>query len=579
MPSWKKIISSGSDAALNSLTVTNGITGSLFGTSSFAISASYATTAQNLLGSVTSASFASTASYITSSGIQGILQVLQGGTGVTSSVGANSVVLRDTNINVTANNYFNGFTSVSASGTQIVLTVSSTPSYLVIGSGGQTIKLPDATTLPNGAIFNFNNNQSSGAISINNNSNTLVKSIPSGGYLVLTLIDNSTAAGSWDVHFQAPSNVSWSTNTFDYAGSITSATWNGGVVTTNRGGTGQSSYIDGQILIGSGSTLTKSTLSAGTGIQITTGPGTITIVNSSTSSISASYATTASYVLNAVSSSFSTTASYWSGSILNATSASYAATASQVVGGIGVTSVATTGTVNGITLTGGPIISTGTITLGGSISGLTDSNLSGTAGISNANLANSSITIGSKVISLGGSATTIAGLSSVTSTTFVGALSGTASFATSSSYAVTASYAMNGGGASTPAFPFSGSAVITGSLTITGSVVITGSVAGNVTALTISSNTASLNLNNGNFFTLQLVSGSNTFINPSNIKSGQTTNILISTTGSATVSFPSTVKQVSGSSYVPTTITGTDIVTLISFDTASLYLANVKNLV
>jgi len=97
--------------------------------------------------------------------------------------------------------------------------------------------------------------------------------------------------------------------------------------------------------------------------------------------------------------------------------------------------------------------------------------------------------------------------------------------------------------------------------------------------LTISSNTASLNLNNGNFFTLQLVSGSNTFINPSNIKSGQTTNILISTTGSATVSFPSTVKQVSGSSYVPTTITGTDIVTLISFDTASLYLANVKNLV
>lgn len=41
MPSWKKIISSGSDAALNSLTVTNGITSSLFGT------ASYATTAGN----------------------------------------------------------------------------------------------------------------------------------------------------------------------------------------------------------------------------------------------------------------------------------------------------------------------------------------------------------------------------------------------------------------------------------------------------------------------------------------------------------------------------------------------------
>jgi hypothetical protein len=36
MPSWKRVIISGSDAALNSLTVTNGITGSLFGTASYA---------------------------------------------------------------------------------------------------------------------------------------------------------------------------------------------------------------------------------------------------------------------------------------------------------------------------------------------------------------------------------------------------------------------------------------------------------------------------------------------------------------------------------------------------------------
>jgi hypothetical protein len=70
LPSWKKIISSGSDAALNSLTVTNGITGSLLGTSSFATSASYALTAQNLLGSVTSASFASTASFVSNAFIQ-----------------------------------------------------------------------------------------------------------------------------------------------------------------------------------------------------------------------------------------------------------------------------------------------------------------------------------------------------------------------------------------------------------------------------------------------------------------------------------------------------------------------------
>ena len=44
MPSWKRVIVSGSDATLNTLTVSNGITGSLFGTATSTISASYAST-------------------------------------------------------------------------------------------------------------------------------------------------------------------------------------------------------------------------------------------------------------------------------------------------------------------------------------------------------------------------------------------------------------------------------------------------------------------------------------------------------------------------------------------------------
>jgi hypothetical protein len=40
MPSWKKVITSGSDASLSTLYVSNGITGSLLGTSSWAVSAS-----------------------------------------------------------------------------------------------------------------------------------------------------------------------------------------------------------------------------------------------------------------------------------------------------------------------------------------------------------------------------------------------------------------------------------------------------------------------------------------------------------------------------------------------------------
>ena len=52
-------------------------------------------------------------------------------------------------------------------------------------------------------------------------------------------------------------------------------------VTVAQGGTGQTSYTDGQLLIGNstGNTLTKSTLTAGTGISVTNAGGSITIAN------------------------------------------------------------------------------------------------------------------------------------------------------------------------------------------------------------------------------------------------------------------------------------------------------------
>lgn len=203
------------------------------------------TTASWVAPSSTVSSFsAGTTGFTPSSGttgavtLAGTLNVANGGTGVTVSSGASSVVLRDASQNVTANNFFNGFTNVAASGTQITLTAASSPLYTITGSGGQVIQLPDATTLPAGATFQFNNNQTTGSITVNNNSGTLVVSIPSGGFVTLTLLVNSPAAGSWDRHDQAPANVSWSTNTLDYAGSITSATWNGATIAINRGGTG-----------------------------------------------------------------------------------------------------------------------------------------------------------------------------------------------------------------------------------------------------------------------------------------------------------------------------------------------------
>jgi len=216
--------------------------------------------------------------------LAGTLAVANGGTGVTSSSGANSVVLRDANGNITTNCLFEGYVSQAASGTTITLTASSAQNYQITGSGGQIIKLPSATTLPNGALFTFNNNQTSGTITVQNNSSTTVATINSGGYVTIVLLDNSTAAGSWDKHDSTPANVSWSTNTLDYPGSITSATWNGATVAISRGGTGQTTASaafnalspitsTGDLIIGNG-TNSATRLGIGTNGYVLTSNGT-----------------------------------------------------------------------------------------------------------------------------------------------------------------------------------------------------------------------------------------------------------------------------------------------------------------
>ena len=116
------------------------------------------------------------------------------------------------------------------------------------------------------------------------------------------------------------------------------AAYLGTPITVANGGTGQSTYTNGQLLIGNttGNTLTKATLTAGSGISITNGSGSITI----------------------------------------------AATGGG--GGSGtVTSVNGTGTVNGITLTG-TVTSSGDLTLGGTLSNVSlTSQVTGTLPVAN----------------------------------------------------------------------------------------------------------------------------------------------------------------------------------------------------
>lgn len=202
------------------------------------------------VGSITFGSTGLTPSTATSGNVSvaGTLNVSNGGTGVTASSGASSVMLRDANQNVAANSFLSNFTTVVSAGTTTTLTVASAPFYLITGSTSHTFQLPNATTLVNGTTFAFNNNSSAGSVSVNNgaSSPTLIATVGSGSYTVVTLLDNSTQAGSWDKHVQAPSNVTWTTNTFNYVGSITGATWNGVAVGVLYGGTGATTVAGAQ---------------------------------------------------------------------------------------------------------------------------------------------------------------------------------------------------------------------------------------------------------------------------------------------------------------------------------------------
>lgn len=93
--------------------------------------------------------------------------------------------------------------------------------------------------------------------------------------------------------FQWSANPLGTVTSVDVSGGTTGLTFSGGPITSSgtitmagtlavgNGGTGQTTYTDGQLLIGNstGNTLTKATLTAGTGITITNGSGSITIAN------------------------------------------------------------------------------------------------------------------------------------------------------------------------------------------------------------------------------------------------------------------------------------------------------------
>jgi hypothetical protein len=168
--------------------------------------------------------------------------VAYGGTGVTTSSGASSVMLRDANQNVTVNRLNQADTSVTAAGGTTALTTASSYIQTLVGTSGQTYTMPDATTLATGVAFVFNN-RSTGTLTLQDYAAGPLGTITAGGAGAVFLTDNSTVGGTWDLHGYLPEGVTWGTNALNLGTSvITGGTWQGGTIGTAYGGTGLTTF-------------------------------------------------------------------------------------------------------------------------------------------------------------------------------------------------------------------------------------------------------------------------------------------------------------------------------------------------
>ena len=204
------------------------------------------------------------------------IPVAYGGTGVTTSSGASSLVLRDANSNITGNNFLGGYNVITAAAGTTVLTVSSAYYQRISGSTTQTIQLPNATTMVNGQGFTFDND-SSGTVTIVDSASTTIDTVPSGAYSYIFVEDNSTSAGSWGKYALLPASYDFSTTSANFGAAVLSnGTWQGGTIASGYGGTGLTTFTaaNNALYSTSSSALAAGTLPVAAGGTGITSPGT-----------------------------------------------------------------------------------------------------------------------------------------------------------------------------------------------------------------------------------------------------------------------------------------------------------------
>jgi len=200
------------------------------------------------------------------------------GTGITSVNQINAI---------TSSTTFNLTTPPQTSGTGVILTFGQTPyveihDSVLAGKGTEVVRLGNG--LLAGNSFNISNTATGGSGINMLTANTVVCIINSSFTISDVTAYTITAAAA--PCYAALESVSYS-HSFLAAYStliganVTVADYSARATSVSNGGTGQTSFTNGQLLIGNttGNTLAKAALTAGTGITITNGAGTITLAN------------------------------------------------------------------------------------------------------------------------------------------------------------------------------------------------------------------------------------------------------------------------------------------------------------
>jgi len=271
--------------------------------------------------------------------------VAYGGTGVTSSSGANSVVLRDANQNISVNSITQARAIVTSAGGTTTLTAASAHFQILIGTSTQTFQLPDATLLPTGSSWIFDND-STGNLTVVDNASGAVDVVPPGGYATVFLENNSTVAGTWGRFGMIPGEINWGTNSLDLGGTtvLSNGYWQGNAVQPAYGGTGLTTFTgaNNALYSTSSSALTAGTLPVAAG---GTGSASLTANN---------------VLLGNGTSALQVVAPGAAGNILKSNGTTWTSAAPSTNGTV--TSVAMT-VPTGLSISGSPITTSGTLAL------------------------------------------------------------------------------------------------------------------------------------------------------------------------------------------------------------------------